>query len=104
MLKNLAKNSSNQLKKTSLSSEERLAQSITGLAWGLLPGDGRSGRVNRTIGGGPGERLGKVGGKFGDRVGRGGARDGVGIAGLRVGVGGGGGGAGDEAEDNDGRL
>jgi len=100
MLKKFAKNSSSQLKKTSLSSEERFAQSITGVACGLFPRDERSGRVDRTRGGGPGERLGKVGGKFGDRVGRGGARDGAGVAGLRVG-GGRGGGVGDEVEDDD---
>ena len=102
MSKNFAKNSSNQLKKTSLSSGERFAQSIMGFACGILPRDGRSGRVDRTRGGGPGERLGNVGGKFGDRMGSEGGRDGTGMAGLRVG-GGGAGGVGDEDED-EGRL
>lgn len=102
MLRNISKNSSNQLKKTCLSSGERFLQSIAGLAWAQ---DGRSGRVDRTTGGGLGERFGRFGGevggtfgdRFGDRFGRGGAADWGGTTGLRLG------GAGDDVEA-DGRL
>jgi len=56
----LAKNSSSQLKKVCLSSGERFDQSISGSAWrgvagGLLEFTGRdwkSGRLDRTMGGG----------------------------------------------------
>lgn len=73
MLKRFAKNSSNQAKKTCLSSGEIFVQSITSSACGPLPEAGISGRVDRLMGGGPDERLGKLGGGLGDRVGRGGA-------------------------------
>lgn len=92
MLKNFPKNSSNQLKKTSLSSADRFVQSISESGCGSNTRGARSGRVERMIGGGAEGGKPRAGGR-GAGAGAGGgvgvdtgARDG--IEGVRVGGGG----------------
>lgn len=98
----LLKNSSNQLKKTSLSSADRLVQSISGSDCTNVERTARSGRVERTIGGGPedgnpraGGRGAGAGGGVGVCAGERGGSEGVRVGGGgkvgRFGVGGGGG-------------